>query len=131
MPYVKMPKDLSRVKTKMAFNLTKRQLISFGLAALFGAGTFFLTRKSLGTDGAAVALFIAAMPFFLAGMYEKNGQPFEKVLKQMINTMFIRPKKRPYKMKNYYEYLERQYDLNEEIRKIVKEDGKKSKRKGV
>ena len=30
MPYVNVPNDLSRVKTKLAFNLTKRQLICFG-----------------------------------------------------------------------------------------------------
>ena len=32
-PYVPVPKDLTTVKTKVAFNLTKRQLICFGLAA--------------------------------------------------------------------------------------------------
>lgn len=30
-PYVPVPKDLTTVKTKVAFNLTKRQLICFGL----------------------------------------------------------------------------------------------------
>lgn len=35
MPYVPVPKDLTEVKTKVAFNLTKRQLICFGGAALF------------------------------------------------------------------------------------------------
>ena len=29
MPYVNVPNDLSKIKTKMAFNLTKRQLICF------------------------------------------------------------------------------------------------------
>ena len=28
MPYVNVPNDLSKIKTKIAFNLTKRQLIS-------------------------------------------------------------------------------------------------------
>ena len=36
MPYVPVPKDLTKVKTKLAFNLTKRQLICFSLAALVG-----------------------------------------------------------------------------------------------
>ena len=27
MPYVPVPKDLTKVKTKLAFNLTKRQLV--------------------------------------------------------------------------------------------------------
>ena len=34
MPYVPVPKDLTKVKTKLAFNLTKRQLICFSLAGL-------------------------------------------------------------------------------------------------
>lgn len=33
MPYVNVPNDLSKIKTKIAFNLTRRQLICFGGAA--------------------------------------------------------------------------------------------------
>lgn len=43
-PYVPVPKDLTTVKTKVAFNLTKRQLICFGLAAAVAVPTYFLTR---------------------------------------------------------------------------------------
>ena len=32
MPYVNVPNDLSKIKTKLAFNLTKRQLVCFGIA---------------------------------------------------------------------------------------------------
>ena len=51
-PYVPVPKDLTTVKTKVAFNLTKRQLICFGLAAAVAVPTYFLTRGALGTTGA-------------------------------------------------------------------------------
>ena len=34
MPYVNVPNDLSKIKTKIAFNLTKRQLICFALELL-------------------------------------------------------------------------------------------------
>ena len=34
MPYVNVPNDLSKIKTKIAFNLTKRQLICFGMGRL-------------------------------------------------------------------------------------------------
>ena len=34
MPYVPVPKDLTKVKTKVVFNLTKRQLVCFGGGAL-------------------------------------------------------------------------------------------------
>lgn len=37
MAYVNVPKDLTKIKSKVLFNLTKRQLICFGLAALMGA----------------------------------------------------------------------------------------------
>ena len=36
MAYVPVPKDLSRVKSKIAFNMTKRHLICFGGGALVG-----------------------------------------------------------------------------------------------
>lgn len=36
MPYVTVPKDLTKVKSKALFNLTKRQLICFSLGLLIG-----------------------------------------------------------------------------------------------
>ena len=36
MAFVSVPKDLTKVKTKVIFNLTKRQLICIGIAAAFG-----------------------------------------------------------------------------------------------
>lgn len=48
MAYVPVPKDLTKVKTKVAFNLTKRQLICFGSGALIGVPLFFLLRGACG-----------------------------------------------------------------------------------
>ena len=42
MPYVPVPKDLTKVKTKLAFNLTKRQLICFSLAGLVGLAVLLI-----------------------------------------------------------------------------------------
>ena len=36
MAYVTIPKDLSRVQSKVLFGLTKRQVICFGAAAIIG-----------------------------------------------------------------------------------------------
>ena len=47
MAYVPVPKDLTKVKTKVAFNLTKRQLVCFGGGALLGAP--WLCRKQYGS----------------------------------------------------------------------------------
>ena len=42
--------------------------------------------------------------FFLA-MYQKNGQPAEKILRYYLQARFIRPKVRPYKTRNYYAHV--------------------------
>ena len=38
--FISVPRDLSRVKSKILFNLTKRQLICFGTAAAIGLPSF-------------------------------------------------------------------------------------------
>ena len=119
MPYVPVPKDLNTVKTKVAFNLTKRQLICFSLAAAVGVPIYFLTRGFLGTTGAVLLLLVAALPFFFLAMYEKNGQPLEKILKNYINAKYRRPKVRPYVTNNIYSAIEKQILLEQEVDKIV------------
>ena len=42
MAYVTVPKDLSKIKTKVFFGLTKRQLICFTPAVLLVVPLFFL-----------------------------------------------------------------------------------------
>ena len=125
MPYVPVPKDLTTIKTKVAFNLTKRQLICFGGAAAVGVPIYFLTRGFLGGSGAVMALVAAALPFFFFAMYEKNGQPLEKILKNFYNTRFKRPKVRPYQTNNLYAALERQSKLDKEVSIIVKSEHRK------
>lgn len=125
MPYVPVPKDLTTIKKKVAFNLTKRQLICFGGAAAVGVPIYFLTRGFLGGSGAVMALVAAALPFFFFAMYEKNGQPLEKILKNFYNTRFKRPKVRPYQTNNLYAALERQSKLDKEVNIIVKSEHRK------
>ena len=48
MAYVSVPNDLTKIKSKLAFNLTKRQLICFGGAALIGIPTYLLIRSVIG-----------------------------------------------------------------------------------
>ncbi len=40
--YISVPRDFSKVKSKVAFNLTARQLICFGAAAVVGVPLFFV-----------------------------------------------------------------------------------------
>ena len=69
MAYVPVPKDLSKVKTKVAFNLTKRQILCFLVALLMGLPLFFLLKGSAGTNLAAMAMIVVMLPCFLLAMY--------------------------------------------------------------
>ncbi|MBP0962424.1 MAG: PrgI family protein [Oscillospiraceae bacterium] len=119
MPYVQVPKDLNKVKTKVVFNLTKRQLIWFGSAAVVSVPAYFLTRSHIGNTPAMLLIILISAPFFLMAMYEKNGLPFEKVAGLFIKSRILRPKKRPYRTENIYEYAQKQYELNKEVQNIV------------
>ena len=119
MPYVTVPKDVTKVKTKVLFNLTKRQLISFGSGLLIGVPLFFLTRNSLGNTMSTLLMIFAMVPAFLLAMYEKNGQHLEVILRNMIRSVFLRPKKRLYKTNNFYAVIERQNNLDKEVYRIV------------
>ena len=106
--YVTIPKDLTKVKSKVLFGLTKRQLICFGAAALIGVPLFFLLRRTASNSAAAFCMIIVMLPFFLLAMYERHGQPLEVVAGQIIRCMFLRTKERPYQTNNFYVALERQ-----------------------
>ena len=96
MAYVTVPKDLTKVKSKVLFGLTRRQLVCFGAAALIGVQLFFLLRKSVNSSTATVCMIVVMLPLFLLAMYERNGQPLEVIAGQIIQTVFLRPKERPY-----------------------------------
>lgn len=120
MAYVPVPKDLSKVKTKVALNLTKRQIICFSLAGVCGVPVYFLTKKSLGTDVAATLMVIAMLPFFFLAMYEKDGFPAEKILYLMIRQKFLRPGIRVYRSENMYDRMVELERLEKEGAKLEK-----------
>lgn len=124
MPYVPVPKDLTKVKTKVLFNLTKRQLLCFGGGALVGIPLFFLLKGTMGTSVAALCMILVMLPFFLLALYEKQGQPLEKILGNILKVTVIRPKERPYRTANFYSLLERQAKLDKEVYDIVHRKGK-------
>ena len=119
MPYIPVPKDLTKIKSKVLFNLTRRQLVCFGGGALIGVPLFFLLKEPLGNSSAAICMIVVMMPFFLFALYEKNGLPLEKYLIYLIRTCFLRPKRRPYMTDNFYAALEKQDRLDREVRRIV------------
>jgi hypothetical protein len=119
MPYVTVLKDVTKVKTKVLFNLTKRQLICFGGGLLIGVPLFFLTRNSLGNTMSTLLMIFSMVPAFLLAMYEKNGQHLEVILRNMIRSVFLRPKKRLYRTNNFYAVIDRQNKLDKEVYRIV------------
>lgn len=118
--YISVPRDLTKVKSKVMFNLTKRQLICFGLAALIGVPSFFLLKTVVKVNTAVMGMMVIMMPFFFLAMYEKNGQPLEVILNHMIQAVFKRPKIRPYMTDNYYAALLRQAKAEKEVENIVR-----------
>ena len=119
MAYVPVPKDLTKVKTKVIFNLTKRQLVCFSGGALFGVPLFFLLKNPIGNSAAAMCMVVAMLPFFMLAMYERNGQTLEKIIGNIIRVAFVRPKQRPYQTNNFYAVLMRQEQLDKEVHQIV------------
>ena len=117
--YISVPRDLTKVKSKVMFNLTKRQLICFGMAAVIGVPSFFLLKSVTAVNTAVMGMMVIMMPFFFLAMYEKNGQPLEVILGHMIQAVFVRPKVRPYVTDNYYSALERQNKAEMEVDRIV------------
>ena len=119
MAYVPVPKDLTKIKTKVMFNLTKRQLICFSLAAVAGIPLFFLLKAHTSVSAAALMMVLSMLPFFMFALYEKNGQPLEVLLRHIIQARFLRPKQRLYRTDNFYAVLDRQTQLDKEVKAIV------------
>ena len=128
--YISVPRDLTKVKSKVMFNLTKRQLICFGLAALVGVPSFFLLKLAFSISTSVMIMMVIMMPFFFLAMYEKHGQPLEVFLKHFIQANFVIPKTRPYKTDNYYAALIRQAKAEEEVDKIVRISEEREKERG-
>ena len=115
-PYVNVPNDLSKVKTKLAFNLTKRQLICFSGAGAVGIPFYIFTKGIIGTQASALLMVAVMLPFFFLAMYEKDGFPAEKILYFMIRQKILTPGIRPYKSENIYRQLEEREKIEKEVR---------------
>ncbi|VDN49225.1 TrsE-like protein (fragment) [Petrocella atlantisensis] len=121
MAYVSVPKDLSKVKTKVALNLTLRQIISFSIGAVVGFPVYWYSRTTVGNDIAVYLMIGCVLPFFMAAIFEKDGIVFEKYLGYIIKQRFLNPKIRPYKTENFYEFLD---NLGREEVKYVQKERK-------
>lgn len=103
MAYVSVPKDLTKVKNKIIFNMTKRQIICLMIAGIIGVPFYFLTRNIVGTSNAATGMVLLMLPAFFFALYEKDGLHLEQILKNVIQVRFLRPGTRKYETENAYE----------------------------
>lgn len=103
MAYVIVPKDLTKVKNKIIFNMTKRQIFCLTIAAIIGVPFYFLTRNVLGTSNAATGMVLLMLPAFFFALYEKDGLHLEQILMNMLRVRILRPAIRKYETENLYE----------------------------
>ncbi len=120
MAYVSIPKDLSRVKSKCLFNLTKRQVVCFGLGALTGVPAFFLAKDALGVSPSVLLMMLLMLPFFLLAMFERHGQPLEVLIRHFIQARFVRPRIRVWQNDNFYKTIDRSIRNQQEVQKILR-----------
>ena len=71
--YISVPRDLSKVKTKVFMNLTKRQILCFGAGALIGVPVFFLLKSSGNLSLAALGMMAVMLPHKLVRLRKRNG----------------------------------------------------------
>ena len=118
---VSVPKELKKIKSKLFFGLTKRQLIGFGIAIAIGLITFFFFREISNLDIAMYALFFAVAPIFFITIYSKDGMPAEKWIKLILEYKYLNPLKRTFKInsKNKDIAMERGIKFGKKKRKRV------------
>lgn len=124
---VSVPKDLTGIKTKVAMNLTKRQMICFSMAAGVGLPLYLFTKGFIGTELAALSMVTVMLPFFFLGMYERDGFPAEKVAYFIIRQKFLVPGIRPYRSENLFRQLEELEKLRKEVQELEEKEKKGQK----
>jgi hypothetical protein len=131
--YVTVYKDLSRIHPKVAFHLTKRQLICFSLAGAVGLPFYWYTRAAIGSDVSLLLMMLLCAPFLLAAVYRsrKTGEPFEKILMHVLRARFLYPQTRPYKSENIYAAVQRRITEEKEAKRIARAKQSRKVKKAV
>ncbi|WBW49322.1 PrgI family protein [Peptoniphilus equinus] len=121
MAYVQVPRDLSKFESKVAFNLTKRQIICFGVGGILGFAFYTTFKPIIPINLLTTFMFILIAPFFIMGVFKKDGMPFEKYMYIIIRQKYLRPHIRRYKSVNLYHVIDNiQYPIASNKRKKVK-----------
>lgn len=109
-----------RASSPSFFNLTKRQVVCFGLGALTGVPAFFLAKDALGVSPSVLLMMLLMLPFFLLAMFERHGQPLEVLIRHFIQARFVRPRIRVWQNDNFYQTIERSIRNQQEVQKILR-----------
>ena len=115
---VAVPKELSGIKTKIVFNLTKRQLVCFGSGGFLGGCLYMATNDVVGTELSTFVMMMVLFPFLFLAMYEKEGFPAEKWLYLMLRQKFFTKGIRPYQSETIYSLEEQEQEMKNFEQKI-------------
>ena len=69
---VDVPKDLSGIKQKIVFNLTGRQLFSFGLAGIVGIPFYLFTKNILVALAEVMRATSSALTPFISAIFSQT-----------------------------------------------------------
>lgn len=127
---VDVPKDLSKIKTKVAFNLTIRQMICFVTSGAISLPLYYAVRHEIGENLATVLVVLICFPLFTLALYERDGFPAEKLFFFRIRHRFIVPGIRPYKSENMFEENRKRQRLECEVKRLENKAQKERSRKG-
>lgn len=105
MGYVRVPRDIKRVKPKFLGPLNKRQTYSMAIGIGGGALGYYLSKPYIGASNAILVLMVIMLPIVFCGLFEKDNRYVEDILKDIINVKFIRPGIRVFKAQNMYGYI--------------------------
>ena len=102
---IKMNKDIRTYTESMFFGLSLRQFFFSALGCLVSVTLYFLLRRQLGTEAVSWACMLGVFPFGVMGFAKYNGMAAEQVLRAVIKSVLLTPKRLPYRGRNLY------YDL--------------------
>jgi hypothetical protein len=89
--YVQVPKDMTEVQTRLILNLTKRQVVCFGIAAAVGVPVYIMANNALGSTAAMMLMIVTTLPAFFFAIYKKDGIPAEKFILLVFRQKFFYP----------------------------------------
>lgn len=99
--YASVPKDIVKIKEKLIFSLTKRQLIFVIIAGILLYSIFSRLKNILGIEIAMYIAFSIIIPMLIIGFYEDDGVYFEEKIKN-ITYFYKNNKPKVYKSENFY-----------------------------